>query len=97
MGNYYQWHGKDLVLHILVQPKADKDQIVGAHGDELKVRLKAPPVDGQANQALIRFFGRLCKVPKTHISIISGDTSRHKRLRIQSPKRLPEGIEAVAS
>jgi uncharacterized protein (TIGR00251 family) len=86
----------DLLLHILVQPKAGKDEIVGLHGDELKVRIKAPPVDGAANQALIKFFSKVCKVPKSQISIVSGEASRHKRLRIQAPKRLPEGIEVAA-
>ena len=92
---YYQWQDVDLVLHILVQPKAGKDEIVGPHGDELKVRIKAPPVDGAANQGLIKYFSKVCKVPKSQISIESGEASRHKRLRIRAPKRLPEGIEVA--
>jgi uncharacterized protein (TIGR00251 family) len=92
---YYQWQGEDLLLHVLVQPKAGKDEIAGLHGDELKVRIKAPPVDGAANQALVKFFSKLFKVPKSNITILSGETSRHKRLLIQAPKRLPEGIEAA--
>jgi uncharacterized protein (TIGR00251 family) len=91
---HYQWLGEDLLLHVLVQPKAGTDEIAGLHGDELKVRIKAPPVDGAANQALVKYFSKLFKVPKSHITILSGETSRHKRLRIQAPKRLPEGIEA---
>lgn len=81
------------MLHILVQPKAGKDDIVGPHGDELKVRVKAPPVDGEANQALIKFFSKIFKVPKSRITIVSGEASRHKRLRIAAPRRLPEGIQ----
>jgi hypothetical protein len=80
------------VLHILVQPKAGKDEIVGPHGDELKVRIKAPPVDGAANQGLIKFLSKIFKVPKSHITILSGEASRHKRLLIQAPKRMPEGV-----
>jgi len=95
MTTYYQWQGADLVLHILVQPKAGKDEIVGPHGDELKVRIKAPPVDGEANQGLIKFFSKVFKVPKSHITIFSGESSRHKHLRIQAPKRLPYGIEVA--
>jgi uncharacterized protein (TIGR00251 family) len=92
---FYQWQDGDVILRILVQPKAGKDEIVGPHGDELKVRIQAPPVEGAANQAVVKFFSKLFKVPKSHITILSGETSRHKRLRIQAPKRLPKGIEAV--
>ena len=91
---YYRWQGTDLLLHILVQPKAGKDEIVGPYGEELKVRIKAPPVDGEANQGVIKFFSKVFNVPKPHITILSGEASRHKRLRIQAPKRLPEGIKA---
>jgi uncharacterized protein (TIGR00251 family) len=94
--NYYQWQGTDLLLQLVVQPKAGKDEIVGPHGDEWKVRVKAPPVDGEANQALIKFLSKIFKVPKSHITIISGDASRHKRLLIKAPKRLPQGIDAAS-
>jgi uncharacterized protein (TIGR00251 family) len=92
--DFYRWQGDDLVLNILVQPKAGKDQIVGLQGDELKVRIKAPPVDGEANQALVKFLSKTFKVPKSNIEIINGETSRHKRLRIHAPKILPQGIQA---
>ncbi|WP_455211430.1 DUF167 family protein [Kaarinaea lacus] len=92
---FYRWHGEDLLLHILVQPRAGKDEIVGSHGDEWKVRITAPPVDGEANQALIKFFSKIFKVPKAQISLESGESSRHKRVRIKAPKRLPEGISAA--
>jgi len=92
---FYRWQGEDLLLNVLVQPKAGKDEIVGAQGDELKVRIKAPPVDGAANQALVKFLSKTFKVPKSNIHIISGETSRHKRLRIHAPKLLPGGIVAA--
>ena len=89
---YYQWQGEDLWLQVLVQPKASKDEIAGLQGAELKVRLQAPPMEGAANQALVKFFSKIFKVPKSHITIVSGETSRHKRLCIRCPKQLPEGI-----
>jgi uncharacterized protein (TIGR00251 family) len=92
---FYRWQGSDLLLNILVQPKAGKDEIVGPQGDVLKVRIKAPPVDGEANQALVKFLSKTFKVPKSNIDIISGETSRHKRLRIHAPKLLPDGILAA--
>ena len=47
--------GEDLLLDLFIQPKASRDQIMGPHGDELKVAITAPPVDGQANAHLIKF------------------------------------------
>ena len=67
-------------LRILVQPRASRDQLAGVQGDELKVRLAAPPVEGAANVACCVFFARLCKLPKSHVTLLTGDSSRHKRL-----------------
>jgi len=67
-------------LYILVQPRASRDQLVGVQGEELKVRLAAPPVDGAANAACCTFFAKLCKLPKSHVTLIAGESSRHKRL-----------------
>ena len=67
-------------LRILAQPRASRDQLAGVQGDELKVRLAAPPVDGAANVACCEFFARLCKLPKSHVTLASGESSRHKRL-----------------
>ena len=92
---FYRWQGADLLLHILVQPKAAKDQVIGPHGGELKVRITAPPVDGAANQGLIKFFSKVFKVPKSHIAIVSGESSRHKCIRVQSPKCLLDWIDAA--
>ncbi|NJC88223.1 MAG: hypothetical protein FIB02_06770 [Desulfuromonas sp.] len=67
-------------LRILVQPRASRDQLVGVQGDELKVRLAAPPVDGAANAACCAFFAKLCKLPKSQVTLVTGESSRHKRL-----------------
>lgn len=90
--SFFYWEGEALVLKIVVQPKAGKDEIVGPQGDELKIRIKAPPVDGKANDGLVKFLSKTFKVPKSNIHLISGEASRHKRLSIQAPKRLPDGI-----
>lgn len=74
-------------LHLLVQPRASRDQLVGPQGTELKVRLAAPPVDGAANEACCAFFAKLCKLPKGRVTLVAGESSRHKRL-------LLAGIEA---
>lgn len=67
-------------LRLLVQPRASRDQVAGIQGDELKVRLAAPPVDGAANAACCAFFAKLCGLPKSHVTLVAGESSRHKRL-----------------
>ncbi|MCM2264743.1 MAG: DUF167 family protein [Desulfuromonadales bacterium] len=67
-------------LRILVQPRASRDQLVGIQGEELKIRLAAPPVDGAANAACCAFFAKLCKLPKSRVTLVAGESSRHKRL-----------------
>ncbi|MCX7145410.1 MAG: DUF167 family protein [Sulfuritalea sp.] len=72
--------GVTLRLHI--QPGAKKTEVAGLHGEALKIRLAAPPVDGKANACLIAFLSRQFGVAKASISLVSGDTSRAKRVRI---------------
>ena len=70
-----------------VQPRAKKTEVVGWHGDAIKVRLKAPPVDGAANEELVRFVAeRLC-VPRSAVRIVSGRTSRRKRLSLEATSK----------
>jgi uncharacterized protein (TIGR00251 family) len=72
----------DITLHILVQPRASRSEIVGPHGDALKVRLAAPPVDGAANEELVRLLAKELDVPRGNIEIVSGFTSRRKTVRV---------------
>jgi len=74
--------GAGVELHLLVQPRASRNQLVGTQGDELKVRLAAPPVDGAANVACCAFFAKLCRLPKGRVILVAGESSRHKRLLI---------------
>jgi uncharacterized protein len=69
-----------LTLHI--QPGAKKTEFAGLHGDALKIRLAAPPVDGKANEALVRFIAETLALPKSAVSLKSGQTSRRKVLEI---------------
>ncbi len=70
-----------LTLHI--QPGAKKTEFAGLHGDALKIRLAAPPVDGKANEALLRFLADALSLPKSAVSLKSGQTSRRKVLEIR--------------
>ena len=69
-----------LTLHI--QPGAKKTEVAGEHGDALKIRLAAPPVDGKANVALIAFVADRLGVAKSAVSLKSGQTSRRKVLEV---------------
>ena len=69
-----------LTLHI--QPGAKKTECAGRHGDALKIRLAAPPVDGKANEALIKFVAESMKLPKAAVNLKSGQTSRRKVLEV---------------
>ena len=69
-----------LTLH--VQPGASKTAFAGLHGDALKIRLAAPPVDGKANAALLKFVAATLRLPKSAVSLKSGHTSRHKVLEV---------------
>ena len=73
----------DLTLRILVQPRASRSEIVGPHGDALKVRLAAPPVDGAANEELVRLLAREYKVPSSAVTILSGHSSRRKTVKVE--------------
>jgi uncharacterized protein (TIGR00251 family) len=70
-------------LCIYCQPRASKTEIVGLHGDALKVRLAAPPVEGQANTELCQFFGDFFGVSRQDVQILSGKGARQKRVLIK--------------
>lgn len=87
--SWYRWDGEDLILDCHLQPKASSDAFAGLHGDRLKIRLTAPPVEGQANAQLQTFLAKASGVAKSQVSLESGQLNRHKRLRIQAPRCLP--------
>lgn len=89
---WYRWEGPDLFLAVHVQPKARQDEIVGPHGDRLKIRITAPPVDGKANAHLIRYLADCFGVPAGSVELLAGGSGRDKRLRIHAPRRLPGGV-----
>ena len=69
-----------LLLSLYVQPRSDRNAIVGLHGDAVKLRLNAAPVDGKANKALIAFWSKSLKIPKSAVTIKSGLQSRMKKI-----------------
>lgn len=87
--SHFRWDGEDLLLECHLQPKASRDEFAGLHGDRLKIRLTAPPVDGKANAQLLAFLASVFAVSKSQVSLESGQQSRQKRVRIKQPRTLP--------
>lgn len=75
--------GDGVELLVLVQPRASRTKVVGVHDGRLKIALAAPPVDGEANAALIEFIADALDVRKADVRLADGETSRRKRLLIQ--------------
>ncbi len=89
----YRWEKGDLYLNLRVQPRAARDEIVGPHGDALKVRITAPPVEGKANSHLLRYLSQVFAVPMSRIDLLRGATGRGKWVRITQPMGLPECLK----
>ncbi len=69
---------------VKVHPRAKKDAITGEIGDALKLALTAPPIEGRANEACIEFFAKVLRVPRSSVSIASGQSSRAKVVRVHA-------------
>ena len=78
----------ELVVHVV--PGAKRTGTAGEHGDALKIRLAAPAVEGKANAALIVFLADAFGVPRRQVTIVRGETSRDKRVRIVRPLLRPD-------
>ncbi len=89
------WHRRDgdtitLVLH--VQHGAKRSEVAGLHGDALKIRLAAPPIEGRANEALLRFIADCFSVPLRNVELKQGGQSRHKRVEVRGSTVQPESL-----
>ncbi|HEX6643036.1 MAG TPA: DUF167 domain-containing protein [Gemmatimonadales bacterium] len=77
-------------IAVRVQPRASRSEVAGLHGEQVRIRLAAPPVDGAANEALVRFLADLLGVPARRVTLAAGHASRSKVVRV-------EGIDAGAA
>lgn len=85
-----------VTVDILVQPRASRAKIGPVHDGRIKVSVTAPPVDGEANAAVIELFAKQLGVPKSAVEVIAGASSRRKRLRVTgSPQALTAALEAL--
>jgi len=89
---WYRWDGPDLVLELLVQPRASANEFAGEIDGRLKIRTTAPPVEGEANQRLIAWLAGQFGVSRSAVVIGQGAAGRRKRVRISAPKVIPQGL-----
>jgi len=75
------------LIQLKVIPRAPQTMIDGMRGGALLVKLSAPPVEGQANESLLRFIAHICDVPRRAVSLMSGEKSRHKVIHVNHVTR----------
>ena len=90
--HWYRQEGNDLLLFLRIQPRSSQEGFTEIMNNERKLRIKAPPVDGQANSYLIKYLAKLLKVPKNRVILESGQSSRSKRIRIRDLDHLPKSL-----
>jgi uncharacterized protein (TIGR00251 family) len=84
--------GHCLTLTLHIQPNAKRTEVVGLHGDAMKIRLAAPPLEGAANTALVEFIAGVFGVPQRQVALKQGSKSRRKVIEIAYPARGPEAL-----
>lgn len=84
--------GSAVVLTVHAQPGAKQSAFAGLHGEALKVRLAAPAQDGKANRELCRFLAEAFGVAPSAVTLLAGESSRAKRVRIESPQEWPPAL-----
>jgi uncharacterized protein (TIGR00251 family) len=87
--------GASIRVHVHVQPRASRSEVVGTHGAALKVRLLAPPVDGAANEALVTLLAEELGVPRRDVRIVQGAASRAKVVEIEGTTA--DAVRALAA
>lgn len=78
----FEQRGDAVRIPVRAQPRASRSELAGEYDGALKVRLAAPPVEGAANEELVRFLARLLGVPKSAVRVVSGDTGRNKMVEV---------------
>ncbi|CAB1277489.1 DUF167 family protein [Candidatus Nitrosacidococcus tergens] len=78
-----------IIVRIRLQPNARRNEILGIHANQLKIKITAPPIEGKANLYLINFLSKLFEVNKSRIDIVAGAMSRDKQIRIAGITTLP--------
>jgi uncharacterized protein (TIGR00251 family) len=92
MPEWYRSSGDCITLTLHVQPGARQTTVAGLHNAALKIRLAAPPIEGRANEALLRFIADFFKVPLRDVELKQGEQSRHKRVEVRGSLINPDSL-----
>jgi len=92
MSAWYRRNGDVITLTLHVQPGAKRSVVAGLHGEALKLRLAAPPIEGRANEALLKFIAELFGVPLRQVELRQGGQSRHKVVAVTGSAADPESL-----
>ena len=95
MADWFRHNGEVLTLTLHIQPGAKRSELAGLHGEALKIRLAAPPIEGRANEALLKFIANLFDVPVRQVELKQGEQSRHKVVAITGSKVAPESLLSI--
>jgi uncharacterized protein (TIGR00251 family) len=95
VSEWYRRNGEVLTLTLHIQPGAKHTDVAGLHGEALKIRLAAPPIEGRANEALLKFIANTFGVPLRQVELKQGGQSRHKVVAITGSKVEPEILLGV--
>lgn len=96
-GSPLAWEEADLILNLYVQPNASTECFAGEHGTQLKIKLQAAALQGQANERLCQFLAQQFGVRQRQVILERGDRGRHKRVRILAPVRLPQALQCSST
>jgi len=88
MVGWVEQRGADVRIRVRVQPRASRTEVAGEHDGALRIRVTAPPVEGEANDALVRLLSKRLRVAASRITVVSGATSRTKQVEV-------EGVDAA--
>jgi len=86
MPKWIRPHENGAILSLYIQPGASRSEVSGEHDGRLKIKIKAPPRDGEANQELINFIASFLKVSKRSVQLMAGESSRQKSLLVELPQ-----------
>lgn len=89
---WYRRNGETITLTLNVQPGAKRSEIAGLHGEALKIKLAAPPIEGRANEALLKFISELFAVPLRNTELKQGRQSRNKVVAVTGSKVQPDSL-----
>jgi uncharacterized protein (TIGR00251 family) len=86
--------GEGVLIAVRAAPRAARDEVAGLHGDAIRIRLRAPPVEGKANEALVRYLADRLGVPARAVALVAGQTGRAKRVRVAgvTPERVRRAL-----